>query len=115
MDDMNAKIDDRKHYIQEEFSQMLMVYSVAAVLMLFAALAVSALSGLRITKGIKLVEGHLRQSAMGDLSFTVSPALLRRSDEIGEMARSLDNVRQSLASMLGSMIQIGRASWRERV
>ena len=102
VDDMNAKIDDRKHYIQEEFSQMLMVYSVAAVLMLFAALAVSALSGLRITKGIKLVEGHLRQSAMGDLSFTVSPALLRRSDEIGEMARSLDNVRQSLASMLVS-------------
>ncbi len=89
VDDMNAKIDDRKHYIQEEFSQMLMVYSVAAVLMLFAALAVSALSGLRITKGIKLVEGHLRQSAMGDLSFAVSPALLRRSDEIGEMARSL--------------------------
>ena len=88
---------------------MLMVYSVAAVLMLFAALAVSALSGLRITKGIKLVEGHLRQSAMGDLSFTVSPALLRRSDEIGEMARSLDNVRQSLASMLGSMIHTGEA------
>ena len=46
VDDMNAKIDDRKHYIQEEFSQMLMVYSVAAVLMLFAALVVSALSGL---------------------------------------------------------------------
>ncbi len=109
VDDMNAKIDDRKHYIQEEFSQMLMVYSVAAVLMLFAALVVSALSGLRITKGIKLVEGHLRQSAMGDLSFTVSPALLRRSDEIGEMARSLDNVRQSLASMLGSMIHTGEA------
>ena len=77
-------------------------YGIAAVIMLIAALGISAISGLRITKGIKLVEGNLRQAAMGDLSFTVSPALLRRANEIGEMSRSLENVRQSLASMLGS-------------
>ena len=42
VDDMNAKIDDRKHYIQEEFSQMLMVYSVAEI---FTAL-VQSFSGM---------------------------------------------------------------------
>ena len=46
---------------------------------------------------------------MGDLSFTVNPKLLKRADEIGVMARSLENVRQSLASMLGSMIRTGEA------
>ena len=109
IDEMNEKIDGRKVYIEEEFSKMLMIYGVAAVLMLIAALIISTVGGLRITKGIKLVEGHLRQAAMGDLSFTVSKALLARADEIGEMARSLEDVRRSLAGMLGSMVDTGEA------
>jgi len=109
VDDMNAMIDGMKDRIQEQFSKMLMIYGVSAVVMLAAALVISSLGGVRITKGIKLVEANLRQAAMGDLSFTVSPALLDRANEIGEMARSLENVRQSLAGMLGSVIHTGEA------
>ncbi len=109
VDEMNEKIDSRKERIQDEFSDMLLIYGVAATAMLAAALAISAMSGIKITKDIKLVEGNLRQAAMGDLSFTVNPALLRRADEIGAMGRSLENVRQSLASMLGSMIHTGES------
>ncbi len=109
VDEMNEKIDGRKIYIEEQFSSMLMMYGVTALVMLIAAFAISTWSGMRITEGIKLVEGHLRQSAMGDLSFTVSPALLKRGDEIGGMARSLENVRQSLANMLGSVIHTGES------
>ena len=109
VDDMNQKINDRKEYIEEDFSNMFKVYGFSAVVILIVALIISALGGLRITKGIKLVEGNLRQAAMGDLSFTVSPKLLKRADEIGVMARSLENVRQSLANMLGSMIRTGEA------
>lgn len=109
VDEMNEKIDGRKAYIQEQFSGMLMIYGITALVMLVAAFAISAWSGMRLTKGIKLMEGHLRQAAMGDLSFTVSPALLKRGDEIGGMARSLDNVRQSLANMLGSVIHTGES------
>lgn len=107
VDEMNEKIDGQKVNIEKEFSHMLIIYGVAAVLMLGAALVISAWSGFRITKGIKMVEGHLRQAAVGDLSFTVSPALMKRGDEIGEMARSLDDVRQSLATMIGSVLQTG--------
>lgn len=109
VDEMNEKIDSRKERIQDEFSDMLLIYGVAATAMLAAALAISAMSGIKITKDIKLVEGNLRQAAIGDLSFTVNPALLRRADEIGAMGRSLENVRQSLASMLGSMIHTGES------
>ena len=107
MDDMNEKIDSRKGYIQEEFLKMLQIYMIAAVVMLITALIISVISGLKITKGIKLVEEHLHQAAMGNLNFTVRPALLRRADEIGEMARSLENVRCSLATMLGSVVHTG--------
>ena len=109
IDDMNAKIDSRKEGIQQEFSTMLMIYGVAAVVMLLTALVISAVGGMRITKGIKMVEGNLQQAAMGDMSFTVSPVLLRRADEIGGMASSLENVRQSLANMLGNVIHTGEA------
>lgn len=109
VDEMNEKIDSRKAYIQDQFSGMLMMYGIAALAMLIVAFAISTWSGMRITKGIKLMEGHLRQAAMGDLSFTVSPALLKRGDEIGGMARSLDDVRQSLANMLGSVIHTGES------
>lgn len=109
VDDMNAKIDGMKVHIQEQFTKMLMIYGISAVVMLVAALAISAWSSMRITKGIKMVEDSLRQAALGDLSFTVSPALLKRADEIGEMAHSLEDVRQSLAGMLGSVVHTGDA------
>ncbi len=109
VDEMNEKIESRKVAIQNDFSKMLMIYSVAAVVMLVLALMISTLLGLKITGGIKLVEANLRQAAMGDLSFTVNPALMRRRDEIGAMARSLENVRQSLAGMLGSVLHTGEA------
>ncbi len=107
VDEMNAMIDGMKEKIKNDFSGMLKIYGISAVIMLLVALFVSAIGGKRITKGIKLVEGNLSQAAKGDLGFTVSPLLLKRSDEIGEMARSLENVRQALASMLGSVIHTG--------
>ncbi len=107
VDDMNEKINGMKNNIEKEFSTMLLIYGVAAVIMLIGALVISTWGGLRITRGIKMVEGNLRQASAGDLSFSVNPILLRRADEIGEMARSLENVRQSLASMLGSVMHTG--------
>lgn len=109
VDEMNAKIDSQKDNIQKEFSGMLMIYGIAAVVMLIIAIVISTVGGMRITKGIKMVEAHLRQAAVGDLSFTVSPVLLQRNDEIGEMARSLDNVRESLATMIGSVLHTGES------
>lgn len=109
VDEMNEKIDSMKIHIEDEFSSMLTIYGISAVVMLIAALVISALSGRRITRGIKMVEGNLRQVALGDLSFTVTPKLMKRTDEIGEMARSLEHVRQSLAGMLGSVVHTGEA------
>ena len=50
VDDMNQKIDSQKENIQEEFSMMLLIYGIAAAVMLAAALVISALSGIRITR-----------------------------------------------------------------
>lgn len=109
IDDMNGKIDGMKQNIQKQFSGMLMVYGVSATVMLIIALLVSAVTGIRITKGIKLVNSNLGQMSMGNLRFTVPHTLLKRADEIGAMARSLENVRQSLTEMLGNVIHTGQS------
>lgn len=109
VDDMNAQIDSMKINIQNNFTQMLILYSASAVLILMAALLVSGVAGIRITKGIKMVNDNLSQASMGDLRFAVSPALMNRADEIGTMARSLDNLRTSLTGMLGNVIHTGQS------
>ena len=109
VDDMNGQISSMKINIQNNFSKMLIIYGVSAAFILALALLVSALVGVRITKDIKLVNGNLRQASMGDLRFTVNPSLMKRADEIGTMARSLDNVLSSLTDMLGNVIHTGKS------
>ncbi len=107
VDDMEVQIAGAKDEIHTHFRQMLLVYGVTAVVVLAAALAIAAMSGIRITGGIKKVEINLRQAATGDMRFQVDNNLLRRADEIGAMARSLEAVRRSLTSMLGSVVETG--------
>lgn len=107
VDDMNMQIDAEKERIQSEFAHMITVYGIVAVVILAVALAAAAMGGMRITRGIKMVEANLRQAATGDLTFDVNHRLLRRADEIGEMSRSLECVRQALSGMLGSVIRTG--------
>lgn len=109
VDDMNAQISNVKDNIYHKFSQMLTIYGVAAVAMLIVALLISALIGIRITKDIKLVNEGLGQVSMGNLRFDLNPALMRRADEIGAMARSLENVHKSLTDMIGNVIHTGQS------
>lgn len=108
VDDMNAQIDSVKTGIHHKFSQMLTIYGVAAVFMLIAALLISSLTGVRITRGIKVVNANLSQISEGDLRLDISPGVIERADEIGAMARSLENVRQSLTDMIGNVIHTGQ-------
>lgn len=108
VDDMNAQIDGMKENIHNKFSGMLTLYGVSAVAMLIAALIISAIVGIRIAKDIKLVNENLSQVSKGDLRFNVSPVLMRRADEIGMMARSLESVQESLTEMLGNVIHTGQ-------
>ncbi len=109
IDDMNAQISNVKDNIYHKFSQMLTIYGVSAVAMLIVALLISALIGIRITKDIKLVNEGLGQVSMGNLRLDLNPALMRRADEIGAMARSLENVHKSLTDMIGNVIHTGQS------
>lgn len=107
IDDMNAEIETKKTEIRQEFYRMLMAYAVS-ILVLFALSAImSILFGRRLAGGIQRVAAALQRVSEGDLSFEIDPALLKRSDEVGRIAQSMDAVKRSLAGMIG---KIGEAS-----
>lgn len=107
VDDMNEEIEVARARISSEFRQMIILFCVAVVLILVTAFIVSLIFGRRLTKGIIRIEGHLLKTAEGDLSYELDPRLMKRADEIGNIARSLDGVKNSLASMIGSISEAG--------
>ena len=107
VDDMNEEIQVARARISNEFRQKIILFCVAVVLIMVIAFVVSLIFGRRLTNGIIRIEGHLLKTAEGDLSYELDPRLLKRADEIGNIARSLDGVKNSLASMIGSISEAG--------
>lgn len=103
IDDMTAEIDAKELEIKSQFSYMLIVYAASILTILVVALVVSVIFGKRLAGGIQRVEGNLRKIKEGDLSFEIDPKLTSRTDEIGKIARSLNQVKVSLADMIGEV------------
>lgn len=107
VDDMNEEIAVTRARISQQFKQMIIMFAVAVVIVLLLTFFVSLFFGKRLTRGIQRVEGNLRKTAEGDLSYEIDPRLTCRADEIGNIARSLEGVKDSLAGMIGNISESG--------
>lgn len=103
IDDMSVEILANESVIRRQFSQMLAAYAASIISILVIAMGISVVFGKRLAGGIKRVEGNLRKIKEGDLSFEIDPKLTGRSDEIGKIAQSLNQVKLSLANMIGDV------------
>ena len=103
VDDMSEEISIKEGAIRENFTAQTTTNLIAVVLVLVLSLIVSVILGMWVAKSIKMVERDLQKIAGGDLAFRVEARLLRRSDEIGKMAQSLQEVQQALTRMIGSI------------
>lgn len=103
VDDMNAEINVKDDSIRENFSDMIATYLVAIILVLVISLAVSIVQGVWLTKGISMVERNLQKIERGNLDFCMEKKLIKRSDEIGNISRSLQKVQQALARMISGI------------
>ena len=107
VDDMNAEMKETENNMDKEFTTMITSFVISGVIILIIAMVIAFIFGKRLTLGIKKVEGHLQKTASGNLSFEIDSKLLGRADEIGSIARSLNEVKESLASMIGSVSTAG--------
>lgn len=107
VDDMNEEIAVTRAQISKQFKQMIIFFAVAVIAVLLIAFFVSMVFGKRLTEGIQRIEGNLRKTAEGDLSYKLDSRLTSRADEIGNIARSLEGVKDSLAQMIGNISESG--------
>ena len=107
VDDMNAEMKETENNMDKEFTTMITSFVISGVIILIIAMVIAFIFGKRLALGIKKVEGHLQKTASGNLSFEIDSKLLGRADEIGSIARSLNEVKESLASMIGSVSTAG--------
>jgi methyl-accepting chemotaxis protein len=82
------------------------VYAIvkAAVVLLILAIVVVAVFGRMIAGGIGAAEKIITTIAQGDLTEAPSPRLLAKRDEIGIMARAIENLRVTLSDVLGDVM-----------
>lgn len=107
IDDISVEILTKEAEIKEEFSHMLIAYAASIAVILVLVLVISIIFGRRLAGGIKKVERDLRKIKEGDLSFEIDSRLINRSDEIGKISQSLNQVKLSLAGIIG---EVGIAS-----
>jgi len=103
IDDMMAEIEAKEAEIKTQFYHMLLIYAGSIVTILIVVAVISVICGRRLADGIQRVESNLRKIEEGDLSFEIDPRLIKRSDEIGKIAQSLNQVKLSLAGMIGEV------------
>lgn len=103
IDDMTAEIEAKEAEIRAQFYHMLLIYAASIAAILIAVTVISVICGRRLARGIRKVEANLRRIEEGDLSFEIEPKLINRSDEIGKIAQSLNQVKLSLAGMIGDV------------
>ena len=103
IDDMMVEVEAKEQEIRTQFSQMLFTFGAGIVVILAVVMVISVICGRRIAGGIRRVEVNLRKIEEGDLSFEIDPKLINRTDEIGKIAQSLNQVKLSLAGMIGEV------------
>lgn len=103
IDDMMVEVEAKEIEIRKQFQQMLAAFGAGVVGLLIVVMVISVICGRRIASGIRRVEINLRKIEEGDLSFEIEPKLINRADEIGKIAQSLNQVKLSLAGMIGEV------------
>ncbi len=73
---------------------------IITIIMLIIGMAGNYNTGYRISRSIATSVDHAKLVGQGDLSIDVSPLFLKRSDDLGDLARALDQMTQTMRSMV---------------
>lgn len=80
--------------------------SIRFVLLLVASAVVSFLLSLLITRPLKQLGEHTEQLAQGHFNISTPPVLLKRGDEVGDLARQLNDMGGKLNALINSKQQL---------
>ena len=76
---------------------------ISTVVIILVTMIVCAIIGRRIAKNISKMEEVVRELGTGNLTISPSTSLLRKTDEIGAMARELESFRATLSDIVSDI------------
>ncbi|MBO5486373.1 MAG: methyl-accepting chemotaxis protein [Eubacterium sp.] len=91
--------------INKEIQQKIVGVLVVAFIILILAVVIVVLIASKIGLAVRKAEGVLGQLSEGDLNIQVDARLARRKDELGVMAKALDNLMEKLRDVLRNIKQ----------
>lgn len=91
-DEIYAELDTLRNYTV-----------ISSILFLLIGIGVSLLISNGISKGIKGASAHLQQMAKGDFSIGVPLSLKKYKDEVGLMAKAMDEMQSSVVDIVKSI------------
>lgn len=91
--------------INKEIQQKIVGVLAVAFIILIIAVVIVILIASRIGLAVRKAEGVLGQLSEGDLNVQVDARLARRKDELGVMAKALDNLMEKLKDVLRNIKQ----------
>lgn len=119
IDDMEEEISLKETELYQHFDNRTRMVVVTAIAITAVSLVASVILGIKMTGGIIKVERDLKKISSGDLTFFIDEKLLKRSDEIGNIANSLKDVRISLRDMIkgieeaSNQVQVSSTEFRD--
>ena len=119
IDDMEEEISLKETELYQHFNNRTRMVVVTAIAITAVSLVASVILGIKMTGGIIKVERDSKKISSGDLTFFIDEKLLKRSDEIGNIANSLKDVRISLRDMIkgieeaSNQVQVSSTEFRD--
>lgn len=95
-----------KAVVEEDvFGLLLEVIKLTIMLVIISMIVVTLFVHRTVTKPLKRMKVQLGSMAEGDLTFTISEKELKKYDEFGDSARSLEQTRESMKNMVSVIKQ----------
>ena len=86
--------------VSEKIHKTMYLIVLLAGILLIIGIIVSYFMGNAIAKGIRMIQERLHQMEKGQFDFQFEERLLRRKDEIGEIARSSHNMQEKISGII---------------
>ena len=106
VDDMSEAIKEKKLEMDKQYLRMLLTFGATILGIVAISLVIAARLCKRWIGSIEGLAEKLCKAAEGDFTFEVNEILLSRSDELGDIGRSLHSVKESLKKTIGNATNV---------
>jgi len=93
-----------KSEVMEKLNSLLFNVVIVTVVLLIAGLALTLIIANQIAKPIKEASEYLNTVATGDLTVQVSQKLLKKKDETGVLANSINTMQKSIRNIISNVV-----------